>query len=143
MNNEPFVIERTYNAPTSRVWEAITSKEKMQKWYFDLSDFKPEVGFEFQFAGQGSKGEKYIHLCKIVEVKTGEKLKYSWSYKDYPGLSHVTFELFEEGDNQTKLRLTHEGLETFPQDITDFARASFTAGWTEIIGKLLKEFVEN
>jgi hypothetical protein len=43
---------------------------------------------------------------------------------------------------QTRLKLTHEGLETFPQDNPDFAKESFTAGWTEIIGTLLKQYLE-
>jgi len=51
MKAEPFVIERTYNAPVSKVWEAITDHTKMQEWYFKLADFKPEVGFKFTFEG--------------------------------------------------------------------------------------------
>jgi uncharacterized protein YndB with AHSA1/START domain len=47
MENDPFVIERTYNAPIAKVWKALTDKNDMKQWYFDLSEFKPEVGFEF------------------------------------------------------------------------------------------------
>src|SRR4051812_43203769 len=124
MKATPIVLERTYNAPIKKVWKAITEKEKMKKWYFDLDEFKPQVGFEFSFAGQGHKGQKYIHLCKITEVITEKKLVYSWRYKDYEGNSLVTFELFEEGKEKTRVRLTHEGVETFPAG-EDFARTSF------------------
>jgi uncharacterized protein YndB with AHSA1/START domain len=141
MSATPFIIERTYSAPIKKVWEAITDKAKMKQWYFDLSEFRPEPGFEFSFSGQGSKGEKYIHLCRILEVIENKKLSYSWTYKDYPGYSVVTFELFEEGKDRTRLKLTHAGLETFP-GTGDFAPASFEAGWSELIGKNLKEFVE-
>lgn len=140
MKNEPFVIERVYNAPADRVWEAITVNEKMKKWYFDLEKFEPKVGFEFTFEG-GSEKQTYIHLCKVVEVVPGRKIAYTWRYKDYPGNSRVTWEIFPEGD-KTRLRLTHEGLDTFPQDNPDFAKTSFQAGWNDIVGKLLKEFVE-
>ena len=140
MKAEPFVIERTFNAPVSKVWEAITDKSKMKQWYFDLAEFKPEVGFEFQFTG-GNEGREYLHLCKIVEVIPEKKLRHSWRYDGYEGNSFVTFELFPEGD-KTRLRLTHEGLETFPASIPDFAKENFVAGWTEIIGTLLKDFVE-
>ncbi|MGI8950572.1 MAG: SRPBCC family protein [Chitinophagaceae bacterium] len=140
MKNEPFVIERTYNAPVEKVWNALTDKNQMKQWYFDIVDFKPEVGFEFTFTG-GSESKKYVHLCKITAVIPNKKLNYSWRYKDYEGNSIVTFELFDEG-NKTKLRLTHEGLETFPQNNPDFAKESFMAGWTHIIGTSLKEFVE-
>lgn len=139
MAHQPFIIERTYNAPVSLVWKAITNKEEMKKWYFDFSEFKPEVGFEFQFTG-GTEEKTYLHLCKIMEVIENKKLTYSWRYEGYEGNSFVTFELFEEG-KQTRLKLTHAGLETFPA-IKDFAEENFEAGWTEIIGKSLKEFVE-
>lgn len=140
MKNEPFVIERTFQAPVGKVWRAITDKDQMKEWYFDVSAFKPEVGFEFEFTGQGPKGQQYFHLCIITEVVAEKKLKYSWRYKGHEGNSFVTFELFAEGD-KTRLRLTHEGLETFPKT-PDFAKENFVAGWTQIIGTSLKEFVE-
>jgi len=142
MNNNPVIIEKLINAPVKKVWQAITDKEQMKQWYFDVSDFKSEVGFEFRFAGQGSKGEQYIHICKITEVVPLKKLQYSWQYLDRAGYSVVTFELFEE-TGKTRVKLTHTGLETFPQDNTDFARDSFNAGWTELITASLPKFVEN
>ena len=43
MSNAPFVIEKVYNAPASKVWKAITDVKDMKQWYFDLPDFKAEV----------------------------------------------------------------------------------------------------
>ena len=139
MKAEPFVIERTYNAPADKVWQAITDKDKMKQWYFDLKEFRPEVGFEFQFTG-GSKEKSYLHLCKVTEVEAGKKLTHSWQYDGYPGESFVTWELFAEGD-KTRVKLTHTGLETFPSE-PDFARTSFEKGWTSIVGTSLKEYLE-
>ena len=68
MKAQPLIIERTLNAPIQTVWDALTRKEEMDKWYFKLDNFKPELGFTFSFNGQGRKGEKYVHLCKILEV---------------------------------------------------------------------------
>jgi uncharacterized protein YndB with AHSA1/START domain len=140
MKNEPFVIERTYLATAEKVWKAITEKEKMKQWYFDIKDFKPEVGCDFQFIG-GTDEKKYLHLCKITEVHPGKKLAYSWRYDGYEGMSSVTFELTGEGTS-TKVKLTHEGLETFPSNNPDFAKENFEEGWTYIIGTSLKVFVE-
>lgn len=141
MNNQPFVIERVYNAPALRIWKALTDKNEMKKWYFNLSDFKAERGFEFSFPGEGRKGEKYIHHCKVTDIIPGKKLSYSWAYEDYPGSSEVTFELFPDGE-KTRLRLTHAGLETFTQDNSDFAKESFAEGWTYITGTSLKDYLE-
>jgi uncharacterized protein YndB with AHSA1/START domain len=137
----PFTIERTYDAPVSKVWQAITDKDKMKEWYFDLSAFKAEKGFEFQFTGQGAEGENYLHLCKITEVVFEKKLAYTWRYDGREGKSEVIFELFPEG-NKTRLRLTHEGIESFAGNGPSFTKESFAMGWTEIIGKSLKEYVE-
>jgi uncharacterized protein YndB with AHSA1/START domain len=138
--SEPLVIERTFNAPAARVWKALTNKDEMKRWYFDLKEFRPEVGFEFQFTAGDKEGVQYVHHCKIQEVIPGKKLVHSWRYEGYEGDSQVTFELFAEG-SRTRLKLTHEGLESFPK-IPAFARMNFMEGWTQIIGSSLKEFVE-
>lgn len=140
MEDESFVIERTYPATINRVWKAITDKEEMKLWYFDLPEFKPEVGLEFQFMGGPTKDRQYHHICKITEVVSGKKIAYSWRYEGYPGDTLVTFELFDEG-NQTRLKLTHVGLESFPTDNPDLSRENFAEGWTMIIGTSLKEFL--
>jgi uncharacterized protein YndB with AHSA1/START domain len=139
MKAEPFVIERTYNATVDKVWQAITDKDKMKEWYFTLEEFKPEVGFEFRFVG-GSEEKQYQHICRITEVITCQKLTHSWQYEGYPGESFVTFEIFDEGA-KTRLKLTHSGLESFPNE-KDFAVESFTAGWTYLIGKSLLEYLK-
>lgn len=141
MKNEPFKIERTYNAPIDKVWKAISDKDEMKKWYFDLKEFRPEIGFEFQFLGGKDENNQYLHLCKITEVIVGKKLTYSWRYDGYEGNSFVTFELFSEGE-KTRLILTHAGLETFPASNPDLAKENFAEGWTQIIGSSLKEFLE-
>lgn len=141
MNKGTFEIERTYNAPVERVWRAITDKEQMKEWYFSLDEFRAEPGFSFSFPGQGRAGQHYLHLCKVVEAIPNRKLSYSWTYRDYEGQSVVTFELFAEGEGKTRLKLTHEGLDSFPKH-PDFALESFTAGWTALIGSNLKQYVE-
>jgi uncharacterized protein YndB with AHSA1/START domain len=140
MKAEPVIIERVFDAPADKIWEALTDKEQMKQWYFNIPEFNPEAGFEFSF--EGGKDEKtYVHLCKVTEVITGQKLTYSWRYEGYNGNSFVTFELHPEGD-RTRLRLIHEGIETFPPSNPDLAKENFAEGWEHIIGSSLKEFVE-
>jgi uncharacterized protein YndB with AHSA1/START domain len=141
METQPLIVERTFNAALSRVWDALTNNEKMKQWYFKLDNFEPHVGFVFQFTGQDQKGEKYLHNCRITSVEPEQKLSYTWSYDNIPGSSEVTFELFPDGD-KTLVRITHTGLETFSQDLPDFAPASFSKGWNHILGTSLKEFLE-
>jgi uncharacterized protein YndB with AHSA1/START domain len=62
------------------------------------------LDLSFSFSGHGAKGEKYIHLCKVLEVIENKKISYSWTYKDYQGYSVVTFELFEEGKDKNPFK---------------------------------------
>jgi uncharacterized protein YndB with AHSA1/START domain len=141
MQDQTFTIERTYNAPIEKVWRAITDKDQMKQWYFELPEFKPEVGFEFRFYGEGRDGQKHLHICRITEVIPRKKLSHTWTYEGKAGNTLVTFALFPEGEN-TRIKLTHEGLESLAGYGPDFAVSSFAEGWTMIIGKNLQEFVE-
>ncbi|HEX3889328.1 MAG TPA: SRPBCC family protein, partial [Verrucomicrobiae bacterium] len=136
----PFTIERIFDAPVALVWRAITTPEDMSRWYFDMKNFKPEVGCEFSFIVE-HEGNVHDHRCKITEVIPQKKIAYTWRYEGHTGDSLVTFELFDEG-GKTKLKLTHEGLETFPK-LPAYARKNFAQGWTQIIGTELKQFVES
>ena len=141
MGSQPIVIERLFDAPVSRVWKAITDKDDMRKWYFDLPEFKADVGFTFQFTGGPSPEKQYVHLCEITEVIPEKRLTYSWRYEGYSGNSFVTFELTKQG-NKTLFRLTHTGIETFPIENRDFAIRNFEEGWTQIVNVSLKEYFE-
>jgi len=133
------IVERTLNAPVARVWKALTDVDQMREWYFDLKEFKAEVGFEFEFVVE-HEGNRYHHLCRIKEMIPEKKIAYTWRYKGEPGESLVTFELFADGD-KTRVKVTHTGIETFPKTPA-YARKNFEAGWTAIVGTELKQFVE-
>jgi len=139
MQAEPFVIEREFDAPVEVLWKAITDKNEMKQWYFDLKEFKAEPGFEFSFTG-GKEDRQYLHLCRVTDVIPLKKLSYTWKYDGYPGESKVVFELFPEG-KKTRLKLTHLGLETFTADNPDFAKENFVQGWTDIIGTSLMKYI--
>jgi uncharacterized protein YndB with AHSA1/START domain len=133
------VVERIFNAPVGRVWTALTDVNEMRQWYFDLKEFKPEIGFEFEFVVE-HEGNAYHHLCKVTEVIPQKKIAYTWRYKGELGNSLVTFELFPDGD-KTRLKVTHTGIETFPKTPA-YARKNFEIGWTTLIDSELRQFVE-
>jgi len=135
------VKEVLLDAMPAKIWKALTDKNEMKQWYFDLKEFKAVPGFEFEFEG-GPEDRIYIHQCKIVEVIPLKKISYTWSYKGYQGTTLVTFELFEEG-GKTRLKLTHEGLESFAvNNNPDLDKKNFEAGWSHIIGTSIKEYTE-
>ena len=133
-------IIKLFNAELSLVWRAITEKELMKQWYFDIEEFKPEVGFTFEFLGGHEDGIQYNHLCEVTEVIFEKKLTYSWKYEGYEGISFVTFELSEQ-NGSTKLVFTHEGLSSFPYDNLDFKLDNFKEGWDHFINLALPQFL--
>ncbi len=137
---DPLIVERAFDAPLATVWQALTDVDHMRRWYFDLKDFKPQVGFEFAFVVE-HQGNVYDHRCRVTEVIPQKKISYTWRYHGQEGDSLVTLELFPDGA-KTKVKLTHTGLETFPQTPA-YARQNFERGWTSIVGDSLKDFVEN
>ncbi|PSK91439.1 SRPBCC family protein [Taibaiella chishuiensis] len=139
METKPLILEYTYAAPPTQVWQALTDPAHMKAWYFDIPGFKPEPGFRFSFSA-GSPEQQYVHQCRITEALAPETLAYTWAYEGYKGSSEVCFTLYPE-DGQTRLVLEHEGLDSFPQEPA-FARDSFLQGWTMILGTNLKQYLE-
>ncbi|MCW3126455.1 MAG: hypothetical protein JWO03_2113 [Bacteroidetes bacterium] len=138
MRSDRVTVEQTYDAPIARVWQALTDPAQMKQWYFDVPDFKPEVGVEFSFLA-GDDKKKWLHHCKVTEVKPGTSITYSWRYDGEAGNSFVTFALAEQGD-KTHLKITHVGLNTFP-DKNEFRSESFNEGWIYFATKALPEFL--
>ena len=127
-NAEPIVVEQVYEAPVHVVWKAITDKDQMHQWFFEpMVDFRPEAGFETQFS-VGFEGQDYIHQWRVTEVIPERRIAYDWRYGGFAGSSSVIWEL-SETPSGTKLKLTHEGHETFPQENPAFTRESCQAGW--------------
>ena len=93
MENNPLVIERIIHAPAAAIWSALTDPDEMKEWYFDIPDFRAEVGFQFQFSAGEGQDKSYVHLCEVLEVVPETKLSYSWRYEGYGGNSILTFEL--------------------------------------------------
>lgn len=141
-SEEPIVVEQVFNTSLENVWNAFTDLSQMKQWYFEnIKSFVPEPGFKTQFEVQ-VEDRKFTHLWKITEVIPNKKIKYNWKYKEYPGDSFVTFELFEENE-RVKLRLEAEVVEDFPDDIPEFKRESGVEGWKYFIGQRLKEYLES
>jgi len=138
----PIVMERVLNAPVEKVWRAITNKDEIKQWSFDIAAFEPIPGFEFSFKGGKPDGIVYTHLCKVVAADECRKLSYTWQYEGFEGTSLVTMELTAQG-NQTHFKLTHSDMENMQIENDNFAVDNFIAGWTNIIHTLLTNYVEN
>lgn len=142
MNKDLLILERTYDAPAEKIWNALTKSEELRKWYFQLDQFEPRLGFKFDFLGGEEGGEQYLHLCEITELVENEKIAYTWRYDTYPGNSTVRWELFDRED-QTLLRLSHEGINSFSENGKNFQKESFNGGWTYFLDTALKNYLSS
>lgn len=141
--HEPLVVETTINAPISKVWKVLTTKEDISQFMMPLmplKEFQPEAGFEFKFVGHDN-GKEFPTSCKVVEAIPNKKLSYTWSFDMAPAYSLVTYELTEE-NGKTKIKLTHEGLENIPAGYPDLSKERHLEGWTMIIKIGIKNIVE-
>jgi uncharacterized protein YndB with AHSA1/START domain len=139
--SKPITVQYKINAPLEKAWNALTDKNEMKSWYFDIRDFVLETGKEFNFYEPG-EAKKYHHQCRILEIVPNWKLKYTWSYPEFSdAVTTVTWELQEEGSG-TLVTLTHDNIEGFDSLGENFSRKSFTEGWNGIIGQSMKNYLE-
>lgn len=141
MEKKEIIIEEIMDAVVGKVWKAITTKEDLNRWFFEIDDFELRNGFVFTFY-EGGEEQKYKHTCKIVDIVFQEKFSFTWEYPDIVGCSVVTFYLYPE-KGKTKVKLVHEGIDSLPANKPDFNFTGLEDGWKEIIGISLKEYVQN
>lgn len=138
----PILVERTYATSPYRVWEALTEKEKLNLWYFDIPGFELKKDAEFNF--YESKGGNTYHYCiKILDFKPQEFLQYVWSHpSESKGSSIVSWYLIPRG-SATAVRIVHEGIENFEDAGALLERTKYEKSWNNILGTSLANFLED
>ncbi|MCS4300824.1 SRPBCC domain-containing protein [Chryseobacterium sp. BIGb0232] len=139
--NTPITVQYKINVPIEKVWTALTDKNEMKSWYFDIQDFEPELGNVFNFYEPGGEN-KYHHQGEILEIISHKKLKHTWAYPDFSDQKTTVIWELQSEDNGTLVTLTHEGIENFKDLGEGFSRKNFTGGWNAILGQSLKEYLE-
>lgn len=139
--NDPIIIEYKVNAPVEKIWNALTDKEELKSWYFDIPDFKLGLFEIFNFYEPGEE-KKYHHQAQILEIIPNRKLKHTWHYPELSkGKTVVTWEL-QPDETGTLVRLAHDEIENLKDLGENFSEEAFIEGWHEIIGKSLKPHLE-
>jgi len=140
-SDQPIVVEQELAASPARIWSSLTVLEEMHLWYFDnIPAFQAEVGFETQFT-LTNEGREFLHIWKVIEVIPNKKLVVNWTFGGYPGSSNVHFDIVHH-DNQTKIILSTEVLENYPEDIPEFRRESAVGGWNYFIKDRLYNYLK-
>ncbi|TVT61468.1 SRPBCC family protein [Amycolatopsis rhizosphaerae] len=93
------VVRRTYDASVEEVWDAITSPERIERWFLPVSG-DLEKGGRFQLEGHAG-GE-------ILECDRPSRLHLTWVAEGHPA-QELVVTLTPEGDARTTLELEHAG----------------------------------
>lgn len=137
-----FQIERTYNAPITLVWQAITDRAMMKEWYFDFAeDFKLEPGAVFEWTAGDTEDNQWLHRGKMLEIVPDEKLVHTWEYPGYSGTSTLSWNLLKVDDATTKITLVHEFTIPFDSNVDALKTENFEMGWNHIINISLEEYL--
>jgi uncharacterized protein YndB with AHSA1/START domain len=152
MTHKKLTIDRKFNAPIDRVWEAFTNPEILAKWwspagmtnYHASADVRQ--GGEFRYCFESSEGVKYWGKGVYKTINEPTYLSYTDYFTDAEGNpvppSHygipgdeiiptlVEFTFAENGE-QTSLRIT--GDNPFDASMT----AEMTKSWNSMFDKLV------
>lgn len=91
------IMQRSYRAAVDEVWDAITSVERLPRWFLPVSgDLR--LGGRYQFEGNAGG---VIETCRRPEL-----IKVTWEYDG--DMSWVEVKLRPESDQQTMIELSHE-----------------------------------
>jgi uncharacterized protein YndB with AHSA1/START domain len=115
-------LRRTYDAPIEDVWDALTSPERITRWFLPISgDFR--VGGRYQFAGNAG-GE-------ILTCERPHRLGVTWVYGEVTSPSDVSeleVRLTPAGEGTTTLELEHTAI--VPDERWDqFGPGAVGVGW--------------
>lgn len=123
----------------AKIWQALTDKDQMKEWYFDIPDFELKVGATFNFFEPGG-ANRYHHRCIIKEVIPEKKFSHTWTHPGRSkGESIVTWLLNEE-NGITEVTLQHEGIESFADAGPEFAPENYQMGWEGFMA-ILKNYM--
>ncbi|MEV1084432.1 SRPBCC family protein [Streptomyces sp. NPDC050211] len=113
------LLRRSFDADIADVWNAVTSPERISRWFLPVSgEFK--LGGRYQLEGNAG-GE-------ILECTEPTRLRVSWLYGPDSGCSEVEVRLTPEGEDRTVLELEHVAV--VPDDFWgQFGPGAVGIGW--------------
>ena len=163
-SNDPFFINRTFNAPKKLIFEAWTKPEHFSKWMgptgasMDLIKADVKEGGSLQYSMKNADGSSMYGMIHYKTILPYDLLVYSQNFCDengklckppfaptWPDSMLTTIIFADEGENQTRVTLkwvankeaTTTEKETFHQ-----AKAGMTGGWTGSFDKL-EDYLKN
>jgi uncharacterized protein YndB with AHSA1/START domain len=137
------VINRVFDAPRERVWQAWTDPKMMAQWFgprgftSSVPELNARIGGQLRIVMHGPDGHDYPMKGAFREVRPPERLVFSNIATDTDGnhlLEGETTVTFSERAGKTTLMLKSHAIGKVP--IAAQMLAGMEAGWTQSIDKL-------
>ena len=130
-------MQRTYEAPAQRVFEAWTSEEVMRRWWHAEHDWETtEAEVDLRVGGavrvvmrDPQRDAEYGGGGNYTEVEPPTHLAFTWVWDDEPHETLIEID-FEETDGVTTVRFIHSGL------LDEDAVRSHEDGWGKCFDNL-------
>ena len=125
-NGKAVVLEREYDAPIEEVWDAVTSPERISRWFLPISgDYR--VGGRYQLEGNAG-GE-------IVACERPNRFKVTWIYgqpENAGDVSEVEVRLSSVAGDRTRLEVAH--VADVPMDRwAEYGPGAVGVGWDGVL----------
>ena len=131
------VVEKVFACPPEKLWRALTEPALLTQWLLE-SDFRPEIGREFQFRNKPAGGWDGVIDCKVLALDPPQRLAYSWRAF---GLESIVEFTLNPAEGETRLRMEHSGFRANQEA----AYRGAQHGWQRFVGnleRLLQEEVQ-
>lgn len=99
-------VQHHFPFSIDKVWASLTNSEILGKWIWP-NNFKPVLGYTFQFRAEPNEWWNGVVDCEVLEIKEPYKLSYTWHSAGER--TTVTWTLEELPDGQTLLSLDQSG----------------------------------
>ena len=139
-------IERSYQAPARRVFDAFTSEEVMRRWWHPAPDWEtPEASVDLRVGGRvrvvmrdPDTDARYGGGGEYVEIDPPNRLVFTWIWDDDRDQVRQLIEIdFQEHEGVTTVRFTHRNL------WNEEAVRSHEEGWSAAFDNLARTVERN
>jgi len=123
-------IERTFNAPASKLFEAWTSVEVLRRWWHaehswatPIAEVDVRVGGAIHLVMRNpADGSEYAGRGEFTILEPPRRLAFTWAWENEQSARQLVEVEFTEHGDRTTVVMTHTGL---PDAETD----DYRAGW--------------
>jgi uncharacterized protein YndB with AHSA1/START domain len=123
-DGQSVTLTRDFDAPIDDVWDALTTPERITRWFLPIeADLR--IGGRYQLTGQAG-GE-------ILECQRPSRFKITWAYGENitpEQISEVEVQLAPLGEDRTRLRMEHAAV-TPPEMWDQFGPGAVGVGWDQ------------